>query len=160
MVSVAQEEKSRMPAAFAAGAVIVLLLLGGLFWFTRATRSSGSSAARHLPFGPQEQEAAQHIHLLDLSLSQASNFLNQDVTYVSGVLSNDGVRTLRDVEVTLEFRDSLNQVDLRETRRLFGERTRPLGGGERRDFQIALDWVPSDWNQQYPSIRVTGVLLE
>ncbi len=160
MVSVGREDKSRAPGAFAAGAVVVLLFLGGLFWLTRATRTSGSSAARHLPFGSEEQAVAQHVHFLDLSLSQASNFLNQDVTYISGVLSNDSVRTLRNVEVTLEFRDSLNQVVLRETRRLFGERARPLGGGERRDFQIALDWVPSDWNRQYPSLRVTGVALE
>lgn len=157
---VASEEQSRMPAAFAAGVVVVLLGLGGLFWITRSTRSAGPTGEHHLPFGPAEQQAAKHIHLLDLKLSQATNFLNQDFTYVSGVLSNDGAQTLRDVEVTLEFRDSLNQVVLRESRALFGPRSRPLYGGQQRDFEITLDSVPVVWNQQYPSIRVTGVALE
>jgi hypothetical protein len=154
------QEQSRMPAAFAAGAVIVLLALGGLFWITRATRSAGETREHHLPFGAAEQRAAEHIHFLDLKLSQATNFLNQEFTYVSGVLSNDGAQTLRDVEVTLEFRDSLNQVVLRESRALFGTRSQPLYGGQRREFQITLDSVPASWNQQYPSIRITGLTLE
>ncbi|MGB2888230.1 MAG: hypothetical protein WBC04_11080 [Candidatus Acidiferrales bacterium] len=156
----ASEEQSRMPTAFAAGVVVVLLALGGLFWITRSTRSAGQTGEQHLPFGAAEQQAAQHIHFLDLKLSQATNLLNQEFTYVSGILSNDGSQTLRDVEVTLEFRDSLNQVVLRESRTLFGPRSQPLYGGQHRDFEITLDSVPAVWNQQYPSIRVSGLALE
>jgi len=29
-----------------------------------------------------------------------------------------------------------------------------------RDFQVILERIPSDWNRQYPSIRVTGLILK
>jgi hypothetical protein len=86
--------------------------------------------------------------------------LNQEVTYVAGTVSNDGVATVKEVEVTFEFRDPFNQVILLETRRLLGPNARPLNGGERRDFQVSLEYVPDEWNQQYPEIRVTGLLLQ
>jgi hypothetical protein len=82
------------------------------------------------------------------------------VTYIAGVVSNDGVATVKEVELSFEFRDPFNQVILRETRRLLGPNAHPLAGGERRDFQISLEYVPSEWNHQYPAIRITGLLLQ
>jgi hypothetical protein len=153
-------ERSSFPIAFALGAAIVLLIVGGLVLASRLTRNRGPASAEHLPFGATEQAAAQRIHFLDPQMGRASNFLNQDVTYIAGVISNDGVATVKEIEVTFEFHDPFNQVILRETRRLLGPNARPLAGGERRDFQISLEYVPSEWNQQYPSIRVTGLLLQ
>jgi hypothetical protein len=155
-----REERSRFPAAFAVGIVVVLLLVGGLLLLTRLGRSNRPAAVEHMPFGPAEQAYAQHIHFLNVQMSQATNFLNQEFTYVAGTTSNDGAQTLRGLEVALEFHDPFNQVILRESEQLIGRRTQPLGGGARRDFQITLEHVPSEWNQQYPSIRVTGLVLE
>ncbi len=154
------EERSSFPIAFALGAAIVLLIVGGLVLASRLTRSKGTAGDEHLPFGATEQAAAQRIHFLDPQMARASNFLNQEVTYIAGTVSNDGVATIKEVEVTIEFRDPFNQVILRETRRLLGPNARPLAGGERRRFQVSLEYVPDEWNQQYPSIRVTGLLLQ
>lgn len=154
-----REEKSGFPVAFVIGIVVVLALVGGLVLATRMTRSK-APAAQPLPFGAAEQAAAARVHFIAPQMAQASNYLNQQVTYVAGTISNDGVATIREVEVAFEFHDPFNQLILRETRRLVGAGAKPIGGGERRDFQVTLDYVPTEWNQQYPTIRITGLQLQ
>lgn len=159
-VSAPREDRSRLPVAFAAGAGVVLVFLGGLLLVTRTMKSRGPAANAQMPFAGAEQAYAGHIHFTNIQLAKATNMLNQEFTYVGGVISNDGVRKIRGLEATLEFRDPFDQVVLRETERLIGARAEPLGGGARRDFQITLEHVPAEWNQQYPAIRVTGLILE
>jgi hypothetical protein len=154
-----RQERREFPAAFAAGAVIVALVLGGVILLSRGSHPAGPGTAVKLPFGPTEQTYAEHIHFKDIQMAKANNFLNQEFTYVAGTISNDGARTIRALEVTLEFHDPFNQIILRETDPLIGPKDQSLGGGQRRDFQITLEHVPVEWNQQYPSIRVTGLLL-
>jgi hypothetical protein len=44
---------------------------------------------------------------------------------------------------------------------MFGPTAQPLKGGQQRDFQVTLErGLPAEWNQQYPSIRVTGLIVE
>lgn len=154
-----REPRSQFPIAFAAGAVVVLLLLGGVILLSRGSHPNGAGTEVKLPFGPAEQAYAQHIHFNDIHMAKANNFLNQEFTYVAGTLSNDGARTIRALDVTLEFHDPFNQVILRENESLIGPKDQALGGGQRRDFQITLEHVPPEWNQQYPTIRVTGLIL-
>lgn len=154
------EEGSRFPAAFVAGAIVVLLFLGGIVLLSRWTQSHGPGAKVTLPFGPAEQAYAEHIHFRDIQMARATNFLNQEFTYVAGIVSNDGARTLHGLEVQLEFHDPFKQVILREKQQLVGPGTRPLEGGERRAFQVTLEHVPSEWDQQYPSIQITGLIVE
>jgi hypothetical protein len=153
-----REEKSAFPVAFGIGIVVVLLLVGGVILATRFTRSK-APAVQPLPFGATEQAAAARIHFTDLQMARASNYLNQEVTYVAGTISNDGVATIREVEVAFEFHDPFDQVILRESRRLLGPGAKPLAGGQRADFQVSLDYVPAEWNHQYPTIRILGVAL-
>jgi len=149
------------PTAFAMGLVITALLAGGLIWVTRVTRSQGSAQIGKLPFGPDEQAYNQHIHFQGGQMSQATNFLNQEFTYVAGTVSNDGPRAVRALDVTLEFRDPFNQVILRDPQRLILTLGPPLKAGQSRDFQVTLGaHLPSEWNRQYPVIRVTGMILE
>jgi hypothetical protein len=155
-----EQERSSFPAAFIAGAILVLLLLGAVLLIGRRMQPHGSAASVTFPFGAAEQAYAEHIHFKDIQMARATNFLNQEFTYVSGILSNDGARTLHGLEVQLEFHDPFKQVILREKQQLVGPGTRPLEGGERRSFQITLEHVPAEWDQQYPSIRVTGLIVE
>jgi hypothetical protein len=154
-----REQRSQFPIAFAAGAVIVLLLLGGLILLSRESHPNGAGAVVKLPFGTAEQTYAEHIHFKDIKMAKANNFLNQEFTYIAGTLWNDGARTIRALDISLEFHDPFNQVILRENESLIGPKDAALPGGQRRDFQITLEHVPVEWNQQYPSIRVTGLIL-
>jgi hypothetical protein len=155
-----REERSRMPVAFLAGIVIVLLIFGAFLLLTHVMRSHSAATVVKLPFGPTEQAYAPHIQFLDIQLAHATNFLNQDFTYVAGTILNDGTSKVRGLEVTVEFHDPFHQVILRDTNQVIGPADAPLDPGKHRDFQIQMEHLPAQWDKQYPSIHVTGLALE
>jgi hypothetical protein len=146
--------------AFLAGAVIVLLIFGGFLLLAHVMRSHSAATVVKLPFGPAEQAYAPHVQFLDIQLAHATNFLNQDFTYVAGAIFNDGTQKVRELEVTVEFHDPFHQVILRDTNQLVGSADAPLEPGKRRDFQIQMEHLPVEWDKQYPAIRITGLALE
>jgi hypothetical protein len=154
-----EESKSRMLGVLLVGLAAVLLLGGGVYLAGRLLPSS-SDPTKPLPMGPAEQAYAQQIHFSAPQVSRAANFLNQEVTFVFGTISDDGPRGIRQIEVTLEFHDVFNQVVLRDTQRLFAAAGPPLGPHQTRDFQLSYDTMPATWNQAYPTIRITGLDLQ
>jgi len=153
-------ERRRFPIAFLAGAIVMARLFGGFYLLTRILGSSGPATAVKLPFGPAEQAYAERIHFNDLHLSRSTNMIKQEFTYVNGTMSNDGDQTIRAMEVTVEFRDDLKQVILRDSQFVIAPHgDPPLNAGLSREFQLTLEHVPAEWNQEYPSLRVTGLLL-
>ncbi len=156
-----RSERSRFPAAFAVGLVIVLLLVGGFLWLTRVTERRVPPQVGKLPFGTEEQAYAGQIHFDPGQMSQATNFLNQEFTYVAGTVSNAGPKAVRALDVVLEFHDPFNQVVLRDPQRIITGDEQPLKAGESRDFQVTLGaHLPVEWNRQYPVIRITGLVLK
>jgi hypothetical protein len=123
-----------------------------------APRPSSTSAPARLPFGSAEQAYASNLHIENLSLERSENFLQQEVTTLAGEAVNSGSRPLRDAEITIEFFDELHQVVLRETRAILAGSS-PLAPGERREFEIAFEHIPTSWNSEHPSVRVTGLLF-
>jgi len=153
--------RSSFPAAFALGIVVTLILAGGLVWLVRVTQSKGPAPIGKLSFGAEEQGYAQQIHFRPGQMSQATNFLNQEFTYVGGTVSNDGPRAVRALDVVIEFRDPFNQVVLRDPQRIILTESPALKAGESRDFSVTLGaHLPSEWNRQYPAFRITGLILE
>jgi len=154
-------ERRRFPVAFLAGAIVMALLFGGFYLLTRILGSHDSATDVKLPFGPAEQAYAERIHFNDLHMSRSTNMIKQEFTYVTGTMSNDGVQTIAAMEVTVEFRDGLHQVILRDSQFVIAPHGDPsLNAGLSREFQLTLEHVPAEWNQEYPSIRVTGLLLQ
>lgn len=154
-----ESESSRTPLAMLAGVGVVLLLLGGFYLLTRGGAPASPAAPQPLPFGDAESAYASQVHFSNPQMSRAANLLNQEVTFIVGTLENSGGRTIRQIEVTVEFHDLINQVVLRDSKRLLAEGMR-VGPRERQDFQMNFDQVPSDWDRRYPSLRVTGLQLE
>jgi hypothetical protein len=156
-----QDAGRKFPAAFAAGAGVVLVFIVGIVFLTKSMQTPGGpKAVAKLPFGPVEQAYANRIHFGAGQMARSSNLLNQEFTYIAGTLSNDGDRPLRALDATFEFHDQFNQVILRQEERLIGTNAQPVGAGQHFDFQITLEYVPSTWSQQYPTIRVTGLTLQ
>ena len=147
-----------------------LLLLGGILWLGNPFQQPvAPSPSQPLPPMDAETEAfAKAIGLDKLELSRWQNFLGQSVTYLDGRLTNGGARTIRALELTIEFQDPYGQVVLRETFRPIGggrpspadPRSAPLKPGESRSFRAAFEHLPPDWNNALPQIRVSGLLLE
>ena len=154
------EERSGFPVAFAAGIVIVLLLGAGLAFLIHATKPKGPARTEKVPFDAPAQAYAPRIHFKDIQMARSTNFLNQEFTFVAGTIANDGDRAIRTLQVTIEFHDPFNQVILTDTEKLIVPPAQALAGGQPRDFQVILEHVPSEWNRQYPAIRVTGLVLQ
>ena len=141
------------------GAATIAIALAIAMWPV-GERSPGSGAREvHLPFGPTEQAYAQKIQIENLGMSRAENFLNQEITTLAGRLTNSGSLPLSNVELTVEFSDELGQVVLRESRAVFNAGVPQLAPGGRRDFEVSFEHLPSSWNIQQPTVRVSGILF-
>jgi hypothetical protein len=152
---------SRFLLGLAAGAGIVLLLIAGAMLLSRGSgRAKGGGQAAQLQFGAAEQAYAVQVRFSGLELSQATNMLHQEFTYVVGSVTNGGTRTVRAIQVSVEFHDLVQQVVLRDSARVFPAAAGPLAPGQERAFQMTFEGVPPSWNQQPPSIRVSGLELQ
>jgi hypothetical protein len=140
------------------GAGTILIALVAVMW-PGTTRRASSVREADLPFGAAEQAYAPNLQIGELTLSRAENFLNQEVTTVSGQLANNGGQAVSNVEVTLEFADEFGQIVLRESRKLFASPSPPLEARQQRDFQISFEHIPVTWNIQKPAVRVNGILF-
>jgi hypothetical protein len=155
-----EEPRGRGPVVLLVGAVGMLLLIGGLYLFNHFMPAPAAPVVQALPMGPAEQAYASQIHFLEPKVARAANFLNQDITFVFGTVANDGPRAMRQIEITLEFHDVFNQVVLRDKQRLFSETAPLLAPHDQRDFQLGYETLPVQWNQAYPTVRITGLALQ
>jgi hypothetical protein len=131
-----------------------------VYFASRYAPVTVTPAEQPLPMGSAEQAYAPQIQFQELKVARATNFLNQEATFVFGTTANNGPRAIRQIEVTFEFHDVFQQVVLRDKQRLFSSSAAPLAPSQTRDFQITYDTMPAQWNQAPPSVKVTGLTLE
>jgi hypothetical protein len=154
------DEKNRFPAAFIAGIVIVLILGAGVALLSRRSHPAGTAASTKLPFGQPEQSYARRVQFQAIQMAHSTNFLNQEFTFVAGTIVNNGDRSVAGLQIVIEFHDQFNQTILRDSEIILPPTALPIPAGQMRDFQVILERIPSDWNRQYPSLRVTGLVLK
>ena len=100
------------------------------------------------------------IEILHLGLVKGENYLGDSVHYVEGEIKNNGGRAIQRVDLTLTFRDSLNQVVLKEFRHALDYKTsKGLDPQKSAKFQIGFDHLPKDWNYTMPEVGISGVVL-
>lgn len=155
-----QETRRRSPLVLMIGAAAMLVLIGVLYWASRYAPAPLRPPEIPLAMGPAENEYISHIEFLAPQMARATNFLNQEVTFAFGTVKNNGPRPIRQIEVTLEFHDVFKQVVLRDKERLFNPDAIPLDSYHMRDFQITYEKLPAQWDQAYPTVRVTGLALQ
>jgi len=153
------DERKEFPVTFLIGIVIVLLLIGGAVMWSHYSVPVANEEDKPLPVNPEEQAYLPQIQLTAPTMSRAANFLNQEVTYIFGTVTNVGNRKVKQIEITLEFHDPFNQVVLRDRQRLFLPTAPPMEPGQSRDFQVPYEHISAEWNNVYPTIKVTGVIL-
>ena len=156
--------------ALLVAAVALPIFAAGYFWLGNpfAPPAAPPSSQPLPPLDAETEAYARSITFGQLELSRWQNFLGQSVTYLDGRVTNGGNRSIRALELTLEFLDPYGQVVLRETFRPVGgvraspagPRAEPLGPGESGDFRAAFEHLPADWNQAMPRLRISGLLLE
>lgn len=145
--------------ALLAGLVIVLIIAGAAYFWIEKTSDKPLAQAPALPMGAAEQAYAPQITFGSFDLSRTTNFLNQQVTNVAGVVTNGGQRNVLEMEVSMEFQDLGQNVILREKQRMFGAKEQPLQSLEKRAFQLNFENIPDGWNQVPPKFTITGLRL-
>jgi hypothetical protein len=139
---------------------LVALAVVASFWLVFEPFHKGKgrrSQDANVPMSAAEQEYLKKIEVGNLALSRAENFLHQEVTILNGEVLNSGSRFVSDLRVTTEFADDMNQIVLRETREVLATTDAALAPGERRNFEISFEHVPTSWNMQQPAVRVVYV---
>jgi len=141
------------------GVAIVVVVLGLIVWFSRG-KSSGP-AVQH-PY-------AAYLKLSDLKMSQAENFVGASVTYIDGMVTNTGDKTVTRATVHVEFKNSIDQIVQVEDLPLQVLQTggpyanavdlsaSPLAAGTSTPFRLTFEHISADWNQAYPELRVSDV---
>jgi hypothetical protein len=126
-----------------------------------------SRTEQKAPSGPPPYAA--YIKFTDLRMSAAENFVGATVSYIDGTVSNTGNQTVTHVTVEVTFRDSMGQLAQRETLPLRVLQTNgpypdavdlsvsPLAPGQSKPFRLTFERISSQWNQQYPDLKVVDV---
>ena len=158
-----QENKPEVPLVTIGIAVVVaatiLLSLWFLFEPLKSRKRAVLTETVDLNMSPEEQEYSKKIEIGNIALNRAENFLHQEVTTLSGEVYNGGTEPVMGLRLTAEFSDELNQIVLRETRRVLGTPELALEPGERRAFEISFEHLPDAWNMQAPLMRVSYLQL-
>ena len=135
---------------------IVFLLLAFFLWRESSRKIQPAATGSSNGLGPDERAYTSKVGVDHVEISRAENFLHQEVTTISGEITNGGDRSLASVELTIEFYDDLNQIAQREARSLFGPPGPPIPPGDHREFEVSFEHISTAWNMRQPFIKVTG----
>ncbi len=157
--TVPAETESRWRAAVI-GIVLIVVVVGLIILLSRAEKPAAS--------GPPPYAA--NLKLSDLKLSAAQNFVGATVTYLDGKITNTGDKTVTGITVEAMFKNSMDQVAQKEilpvhVLQLGGPYpdvldlgAAPLAPAQTRPFRLTVEGsITTDWNQQYPDLRIVGV---
>ncbi len=117
-----------------------------------ATRPATEAATR-APLPPDQKAYLSTLTFADFRMSAAANYLGHTETYLDGSVSNPGTKPVKNLEVELNFVDTLNQVVLRETAYPLADHPKALQPGETHAFRLTFEHMPMDWNQATPSAK-------
>ena len=144
------------------GVVIIVVVIGLVVLLSRG--SSKGPAATH-PY-------VANLKISDVKMSQAQNFVGASVTYIDGTVTNSGDKTVTHATVHVEFKNSMDQVAQVEDLPLRILQTSgpypdavdlsvsPLGPGQSKPFRLTFEHVSADWNQAYPTLQVSDVVVK
>ena len=141
------------------GIVIVGIVVGVLTLFFRSEEKKPAPPPAY----------AVSLKFSDLKTSAAQNFVGATVSYIDGVITNSGDRTVIHAVVQVTFKDDMGQTAQREELPLRVLRTggpydeavdfnlSPLAPGESKPFRLTFENISAQWNHAYPELLITQV---
>jgi hypothetical protein len=159
----AKEPRSLTPWIVAG--IVVLLAIGGLVVLGRHARPVNPGGAGLAP----PDSYAENLTLSGIKMSESSSVGGAKQTYLDGIITNRGGKTLTGLTVQVGFLDYTHLLVQKETMPLSLIRTRqpyidtepvsvaPIKPGDSREFRLIFDHVAQSWNQEYPEVRVIEV---
>lgn len=141
------------------GIVIVGVVVGVLALILRSDEKK--------PAGPPPYAA--NLKFSDMKTSAAQNFVGATVSYLDGVISNTGDKTVIHAVVQITFKDDMGQTAQREDVPIHVLRTggpydeavdltlSPLAPGESKPFRLIFENISAQWNHAYPDLQIREV---
>jgi len=141
------------------GVVIVGVVVGLLVLALRSEQPK--------PVEPPAYSA--NLKLSDLKTSAAQNFVGATVSYLDGVVTNAGDKTVTHAVVQITFKDDMGQTAQKDELPIHVLRTggpydeavdlnlSPLSPGESKPFRLTFESISSQWNHEYPDMRIVEV---
>jgi hypothetical protein len=162
----AKEPRSLAPWIIAGGVVLVVLI--GMIVLGHHSKPANPGGAGLAPPDPY----AANLAFSDIKMSESSSVGGAKQTYLDGVITNHGAKTLTGVTVQVAFLDFTRILAQKETMPLSLIRTTqpyvdtepvsaaPIKPGDSREFRLIFDHVAESWNQEYPELRVIEVTAQ
>jgi hypothetical protein len=153
------DERETNWRAIGIGIAVVIAIVIVLLFISRTEQKA--------PSGPPPYAA--NIKFSDLKMSAAENFVGATVNYIDGTVSNTGNQTVTHVMVEVTFKDSMGQLAQRETVPVrvlqpsgpypdaVDLSVSPLAPGQSKPFRLTFEGISSQWNHEYPELKVVDV---
>jgi hypothetical protein len=131
-----------------------------LNWASCSEKPEGSGG-RGIQNSSEAEAYKKKIELSNIGLAKGESYLGNEVFYVEGSLRNTGDQAVQRIDLTFLFKDSLNQVVLKESRKAVEYKgARGLEPQNLARFQVAFDHLPKDWNHAIPEVLIAQVNLK
>jgi hypothetical protein len=138
--------------------IIQRLLVLSILLVSACTKGSQSGETSGAEQVAQTEAYKSQLELSHVGLAKGENYLGNEVFYVEGVVKNNGSRAIQRVELLFLFKDSLNQVVLREARKAVDYKGgKGLEPQKSTNFQVAFERLPKDWNYVVPDVQVSNL---
>ena len=152
--------QDKKPASIPPVAIVIgLLLVVGVLGFWYLNRAAQRPPA---PLPPLTGDARQYVHDGHLPISEVTmeaheSYLKQQVVEITGKIGNTGNRVVDTAEIYCVFKDSYDQVILRQRVAIVTKKMGGLAPGEIKTFRLPFDTIPESWNQALPQIVIARI---
>ncbi len=109
------------------------------------------------PLTGPAKDYARSLKLSNVDMQRHDSYLGTGLVEITGSIGNNGDRVLKSVEIHLVFYDPYGQIVLRARRAIVDEKMQNLAPGETKQFRLAFDEVPDEWNQALPQLVIAAI---
>jgi hypothetical protein len=159
-----QEAQERNLTPFIVGLVAVLVVVGIIVVLTR-NRGQGTAVVD--PYTAK-------LQISEAKASQAENYVGGTVTYLDATITNTGDKALVGGDMSMVFKNTLNEIVQKETLPLrvivpnplagypdlVDLNKSPIGPGQSKTVRMTLEHISADWNQAPPEMQLVNLKLK
>lgn len=138
---------------------MVMLLAAGAAAVGLYLARAGSGTGAPTPISADAKAYTRNLKLADVEMKAMSSYMGQDVVEITGKISNNGDRPLRQVDLNCVFYDPYSQVVLRERVSIVRQKEGLLQPGQTRVFRLPFDSIPKSWNNTMPQLVIAQILF-